>query len=81
MRFIYQKWDDELFKKLQELADLMAIFNYLLIRLNGDVDETFRIMEKLQKEGYIDTSYDLEEFKKKLKESKIVSLNKSGFKF
>lgn len=80
MRFLYTEWDDELFRQLKALSDLMAIFNYLLMRLNGDVEATLRTMEKLQQQGYIDSSYDLEEFKKKLKESKFIKEVKNKLK-
>lgn len=80
MKFIYSKWDDELFAHLKKMSDLMAIFNYLLIRLNGDVDETLRLMERLQQMGHIDSSYDIKAFKKQLKNSRIIKRSGSGFK-
>ena len=80
MKFVYSKWDDELFKKLKALSDLMSIFNFLLLRMNGDVDETLKLMERLQQEGYISDEYDLEEFKKKLKDAKFINRTKTGFK-
>ncbi len=56
----------------------MSIFNYLLMRFHGDVEETLRLMEDLQKRGYIDPNYDLEEFRKKLLESKLVKESNRG---
>ncbi|MBD3233995.1 MAG: VWA domain-containing protein [candidate division Zixibacteria bacterium] len=56
----------------------MSIFNYLLMRFHGDVEETLRLMEDLQKRGYIDPKYDLEEFRKKLLESKLVREGNKG---
>ncbi len=79
MKFIYSEWDDELFRQLQNLANLMAIFNYLLMRMNGDVEETLKMMERLQQQGYIDADYDLEEFKRKLKESRLIRQGKEGY--
>ncbi|UCD64558.1 MAG: VWA domain-containing protein [Candidatus Zixiibacteriota bacterium] len=80
MRFVYSEWDDELYRRLKNLADLMAIFNYLLIRLNGDVEETLKLMRRLQQQGYIDSKYDLDEFEKKLKESRLVRPSQGGLK-
>ena len=80
MRLIYSRWDDELFKQVKALAGLMAIFNYLLMRLNGDVEETLKMMERLQQQGYIDPELDLDEFKKKLKESRVVKESSKGLK-
>lgn len=80
MRFIYSKWDDELFRKLKALSDLMAIFNYLLVRLGGDVEATLRLMERLQEQGILDGSYDLDEFREQLKNSRRVKDTGSGLK-
>lgn len=81
MKFVYSEWDEEFFKRLQQMADLMSIFNYLLMKMNGDVEETLRMMEELQKQGLIDGQYDLGEFKKQLKDSRMVEENtKAGLK-
>lgn len=78
MRFVYSEWDDNLFAKLKDISDLMSIFNYLLMRLNGDVEETLKLMERLKAQGVLDEKYDLEEFKEQLKKSRIVKQNKKG---
>jgi Ca-activated chloride channel family protein len=80
MKFVYSQWDEELFQRLKQLSDLMAIFNYLLVRMNGNVEETFRLMEKLQREGLIDPKFDLGELKKQLQESNIVKNTRAGLK-
>jgi len=80
MKFVYSHWDDEFYAKLKQLSDLMSIFNYLLLRMNGNVDETLQLMEKLQREGLIDPDYDLGAFKKKLQEGKFIEGTRSGFK-
>ncbi len=72
MKFVYSEWDDNLFAQLKNMADLMAIYNYLLMRLNGDVEETLRLMERLQQQGLLDEKYDLEEFKKSLQEKRLI---------
>jgi Ca-activated chloride channel homolog len=80
VKFVYSEWDDELFSRLRQLKDLMAVFNYLLVRLSGDVEETLALMERLQKEGLLDSGYDLEEFKKQLKDKKYIEGTKAGMK-
>ena len=79
MKFVYSEWDDELYRKLKSLADLMAIFNYLLIRFNGDVEETLRMMERLQQQGYIDANYDLDEFRRQLEKARVIKNTGKGF--
>jgi Ca-activated chloride channel family protein len=80
MKFIYQAWDEALFEKLKRLSDLMAIFNYLLMKLSGNVEETLKLMERLQKQGVLDSSYDLEDFKKQLQKNNMIRSGKAGFK-
>jgi uncharacterized protein with von Willebrand factor type A (vWA) domain len=80
MRFVYSQWDDELFARLKQLTDLLSIFNYLLVRMNGDIEETFRLMEKLQREGMIDPGYDLGEFKKQLEQNRFIKETRAGLK-
>ncbi len=79
MKFIYAKWDDELFKALKGISDLMSVYNFLLMRLNGNVDEVLKMMEDLQAEGYLDAEHDLEQFKKQLEENKLIKKTKKGF--
>jgi len=72
MRFIYSEWNEELFRRLRQLADLMAIYNHLLIRLAGDVEETLRLMRRLQEQGILDEKYDLDEFEEELRRNRLI---------
>ena len=80
MKFVYSQWDEEFFNRLKQLTDLMTVFNYLLVRLNGDVQETLRTMEELQQEGMIDSNYDIGDFKKQLEDGKVVENSRAGLK-
>ncbi len=80
MKFVYCRWDEVLAARLQHLADLTAIFNYLLMRLNGDVEEALRLMERLQQQGILDAKYDLEEFKKQLEDGRLIRQTRSGWR-
>lgn len=80
MKFVYSEWNDQLYEKLKNMADLMSMFNYLLMRLNGDVEETLRLMEQLQAEGMLGARFDLEEFRKQLLESGVVRKGGKGLK-
>lgn len=78
MKFTYFKWDDELFRRLQSLSDLMAIFQYLLMKLGGNVEATLRLMRSLQKKGIISAEYDIDEFERKLRQARLISGNRAG---
>ena len=78
MRFVYSQWDDAWFARLKNLSDLMAIYTYLLMRMAGNVEETLKLMRRLQAQGYIDPKYDLDEFEKMLKNSDMIKGGKNG---
>lgn len=78
MKFRYSKWDDALFARLKDLSDLMAIYSYLLLRLNGDVNETLKLLKRLQEQGILDPKYDLEQFKEQLHKSNLIKESKAG---
>jgi len=80
VKFIYQQWDDALFARVRDLADLMAIYQYLLMRLNGDVEETLGLMRRLQAQGILDAKYDLEEFERALKENGLIRQTDEGLR-
>ena len=78
MKFIYSEWNEQLFQALKDLNDLMAIYTYLLMRMNGDVEETLRLMERLKAQGVLDEKYDLEQFREMLKKQNLVRQGKNG---
>lgn len=73
MRFIYSEWDDGAVRKLKNMKDLMSIFNYLLLQVNGNAELALKLMRKLQKMGVLPGDYDLDKFEKHLDKNKIVA--------
>jgi len=80
VKFIYSEWDDSLYAALKNMSDLMAIYNYLLMRLGGDVEATLKLMKRLQEQGMLDSKYDLEKFEAALKDSRLIKQTKAGLK-
>ncbi len=78
MRFIYSAWDDSMIEQLRQMRDLMSIFNYLLLQVNGNVKMALQIMDQLKRMGYLPKDADLEEFKRNLEESQIISIDPAG---
>ena len=78
MRFIYSAWDDSMIEQLRQMRDLMSIFNYLLLQVNGNVKMALQIMDQLKRMGYLPKDADLEEFKRNLEESQIISVDPAG---
>ena len=57
--FRYEKWDEDLLRRMKEFASLMAVFQHLLLQANGDVERTLQYMKRLQEMGYLDKNADL----------------------
>jgi len=74
MRFRYFQWDDSLVKKLKSMKDLMSIFNYILLQLNGNVEKALQVMKKLHELGYLPPDFDINEFRQQLEENHIISM-------
>lgn len=72
MKWRYSKWDEALAKALKDFANLMSLFNYLLLQANGDIEEVLKWMKYLQQRGFIDPNADLDEFRKNLEDEKII---------
>ncbi len=62
MRVRYSKYDPEAVRKLKDFAELLKLFNYLVLASSGDVEKVLRYMKMLQKQGYLDKDFDLDEF-------------------
>ncbi|MFZ5981487.1 MAG: vWA domain-containing protein [Candidatus Zixiibacteriota bacterium] len=78
MKFVYSKFDEALYARLKNLSDLMAIYQYLLMKFSGDVEGVLRLMQRLKEEGVLDESYDLEELKKTLQQKDLVRMTRAG---
>ncbi len=78
MRFLYSRWDDALMQQLKDMKSLMAIFNYLLLQVNGKVKLALKLMRQLQNMGIIPGEYDIDEFEKELEKQGVVRWDKSG---
>ena len=80
MKFVYSQWDDSFYRQLQQLADLMSMYHYLLMRLGGNVEEALRLLRSLQKQGVLGDDYDIDELEEQLKRSKLVRQGKGGLR-
>jgi uncharacterized protein with von Willebrand factor type A (vWA) domain len=76
--FRYEKWDEDLLRRMKEFASLMALFQHLLLQANGDVERTLQYMKRLQEMGYVDSSSDLAQFRQSLEQKQIIETSK-GF--
>lgn len=70
--FRYGSWDPELLKKLSHFKQLLDLFNFLLLKSNGDPARAMEMLRQLQQRGYLDESIDLDAFEKQLNEREIV---------
>lgn len=62
MRVRYSKYDPEALRKLKDFSELLKLFNYLVLASSGDVEKVLRYMKMLQKQGYLDKDFNLDDF-------------------
>ena len=75
MRYRYSEWDKNLFARMLAEQDLMRLFNYLLLQTNGDVERALSAMRFLQGKGVISGAVDIDSFKQKLIDSRIIMVS------
>jgi uncharacterized protein with von Willebrand factor type A (vWA) domain len=74
MRIRYSKWDDAWGRGAFDARSLLKIFNQLLLRTGGDVDEALRWMEQLgARYGFFDENFGRKDLEKLLEKEGIVS--------
>jgi Ca-activated chloride channel homolog len=76
-KFIYSEINLDKYGSVQNFKQLLKLFNQLLLRTHGDVEEVFKWMETLQERGYISQDIDLQDFKDQLDEASYIE-NKNG---
>lgn len=77
-RIRYYPRDEALLREVAEFESLLALFNDLLVRSGGDVEEALAILRRLKEGGYLPGRFDLEAFKKALAESEIIEIGDEG---
>jgi Ca-activated chloride channel homolog len=78
VRWRYAEWDSALAALLKSFESLMGLFNYLLLMAAGDVEQVFRWLAYLQERGSLDPDIDLEEFRRRLEEERIIERMRDG---
>jgi uncharacterized protein with von Willebrand factor type A (vWA) domain len=74
----YAAWDASLEAMLESFQSLMSLFQYLLLMASGDVDQVFQWLRILQERGHLDPDIDLDEFRRRLEEDRIIERMKDG---
>jgi uncharacterized protein with von Willebrand factor type A (vWA) domain len=78
MRHRYSHLDPELLQQLLQGMDLMRFFQQLLLATGGDVEEALEWMKRLQRQGVIDPSVDLDAFLAQLEERQLLGRSAEG---
>lgn len=76
--FRYEKWDEELLRRLKEWASLQALFRHLLLQTNGDVEQALRAIQRLKDMGYLRPDVDLEAFRASIERDRMIDASR-GF--
>lgn len=78
MHYRYVKFDPSLQALLDRFRDLYRLFQELLLRTNGDVEQAIEFLRSLQTQGYLPRNWDLDEFLRKLEEREFVRRTPQG---
>ena len=79
MDFRYSAFDPRLARLKERIELLRQIFQYLLLRTNGDVEEALRWLELVAKRhGLFHEHFGLEDFKKLLEKERTIQRDRSG---
>jgi len=74
-KFIYSEINLEKYGSVKNFKELLKLFNQLLLRTHGDVEEAFKWMETLQEREYISKDIDLKKFKEELDKASYIENN------
>lgn len=80
MRFEYAEWDSALEQELKRFRDLMSLFNYLLLKAGGDVEQVFKWLQYLKRRGVLGQDVDLDELRRQLEKAGVVSGDKGNMR-
>jgi Ca-activated chloride channel homolog len=78
MKWQYEEWNHWIESAMEALSDLMELFNLLLLKTGGDVDQVLEWMKHLQEQGYISPDIDLEKFREALEEQQLITPEGDG---
>jgi len=76
MRFRYSRLDPDLLALLRTLERLREIFDELVLRTGGNVEEALRWMKELQRRGYLPPDADLSKFAGTLEKAGVIRVDR-----
>ena len=76
--FRYSEIDHELLELLSGFEQLQDLFNYLLLKANGNAQLALDFMRQLQSHGRISADVDLADFERELERREVVRLDGDG---
>jgi uncharacterized protein with von Willebrand factor type A (vWA) domain len=78
MRYRFEAFDESLRRLIDQFRDLLALFQQLVLRTNGDVEEALEILRALQGQGHLPRDWDLDEFERSLEQKEYVRRTPEG---
>jgi uncharacterized protein with von Willebrand factor type A (vWA) domain len=76
--FRYAEWDPAFLEEVQRLKGLEDLFNFLLLKTNGDPDDAIELLRMLEARGVLQPGIDLDAFLRRLQEDSIVKRDEDG---
>lgn len=78
MRYRFVRFDPALAELAQQFRELMKLFQELLLRTNGDLEQTIEFLRSLQAQGYLPPDWDLDDFLERLEQQEFVQRTPQG---
>jgi uncharacterized protein with von Willebrand factor type A (vWA) domain len=78
VRFRYAEFDGEAMRREVARRGLFGLFNQLILRTNGDVEEALRWMAELRDRGHLPPEFDPEEFRRELEDEGLITAGDDG---
>jgi uncharacterized protein with von Willebrand factor type A (vWA) domain len=78
VRFRYAEFDGEAERRANARRGLIGLWNQLILRTNGDVEEALRWMAELRDRGHLPPDFDPEKFRELLREEGLIQDGETG---
>jgi uncharacterized protein with von Willebrand factor type A (vWA) domain len=78
--FRYEKFDEELLRRIRRFDELLRLFQQIVLQANGDVEKALLYLKRMKEAGYLDREIDLEAFAKALEKQGLVESGAKGFR-
>jgi uncharacterized protein with von Willebrand factor type A (vWA) domain len=78
VKYRFEAFDEAFLRAISQFKDLLAVFQQLVLKTNGDVERALEWMRILQDQGYLPADWDLDRFERELEDEELIRRNARG---